>query len=125
MAKTILVVDDKGGILDFMEEALDGLSYEVLRASNGKEALETLKYNKGIEGIFTDCTMPEMDGLSLIKKVRELGIGIPIIAMTGDDRNIKPLFEAGAQNVLKKPFNLAAIKDAIEIIEHFKQSIST
>lgn len=124
MAK-ILVVDDNSGILDFLEEGLATFSYKVLRASNGEEALGLIESsNEEIDGIFCDCEMSVMDGPTFIRKIRSdpRFSNIPVIGMTGKSGNRQLLFDAGAQNVLNKPFGLEALEGAVNIIRSFKQS---
>ena len=53
-------------------------------ANNGQEALDTLNKNKNFDLIFMDINMPILDGISATKKIRELGIEIPIIALTAN-----------------------------------------
>ena len=125
MAK-ILVVDDSKLMRDFIKDSLTDLSFEVLKASNGDEALKIMdELGTEIDGIFCDCEMPVMDGPTFIRKMRSDARfkNKPVIGMTGEDENKKLLFEAGAQIVLKKPFSLKVLEDAVKIIETFKKAI--
>lgn len=104
---TILVVDDEEGILDISEEYFERKGYEVYTARNGIEAVEILKKVK-IGCCFTDINMPEMDGLELAEKIREIDNTLPIVVMTGYpslENTIRTL-KNGVVDFLVKPVNL-------------------
>lgn len=86
-AKKILVVDDElksmTGYVDNLE--LDG--YIVFRAPNGKEGLGLLNSNKDIDVILTDIKMPQMDGIELTQKVKNINPNIPVILITAYGRD--------------------------------------
>lgn len=83
MKKTILIVDDFENTRKVVEFSLKNIEHNGLMAENGKEAL---KYFDGrlIDLLITDLNMPEMDGIELVKKVREIPqyAFIPIIMLT-------------------------------------------
>lgn len=104
---TILIVDDEEGILDVTEEYFERKGYEVYTARNGVEAIEVIRQVK-IGCCFTDINMPEMDGLELAEKIREIDNTLPIVIMTGYpslDNTIKTL-KNGVVDFLIKPVNL-------------------
>ena len=83
--KKILVVDDDEFILSLVEMALDEENkYEVVKASNGREALDE-KAKSDFDLIITDIIMPEIDGIKFIDELRKNDKGTPIIAMSGGD----------------------------------------
>jgi signal transduction histidine kinase len=103
----ILLADDNADMRDYVERLLSG-SWDVLRASNGKEALETAE-RECPELIITDVMMPEMDGFELLKALRanRETHSIPVImlsARAGEEAQIEGL-EAGADDYLIKPFS--------------------
>src|SRR5512140_1865904 len=70
VTKTIMTVDDSASVRLMVNFTLKQLGYEILEAANGKEALKKLAGRK-IHMLITDVNMPELDGLSLVRKVRE------------------------------------------------------
>ncbi|MCR4959960.1 MAG: response regulator transcription factor [Lachnospiraceae bacterium] len=104
MAK-ILVCDDDREIVDAIEIYLIQEGFEVLKAYDGIEAIETLK-NEDVQLLIIDVMMPRMDGIHAILKIRET-MSIPIIilsAKTEDPDKILGL-NIGADDYLAKPFN--------------------
>ena len=68
--KTVLVVDDAASIRATVPIALKGGGYEVIEASDGNDALRKLQ-NKRVHLIISDVSMPGMDGIPLLKRLRE------------------------------------------------------
>lgn len=104
--KTILIVEDEPANIMYIEEVLKVTKAKVLRASNGKEAVDIYKkYSNNIDIIIMDIKMPEMNGYEATKQIKNLNKNIPIIsqsayAMQGDiDRGLK----AGMTDYLIKP----------------------
>ena len=83
MAKTILVVDDEADIVDMLKDMLTETGYEVVTASDGKEALRKTKLLKP-DLIVLDVNMPKMDGSEVIftLKQNEATKNIPVIFLT-------------------------------------------
>jgi len=79
----VLVVDDDPGALELLEVTLRMAGYETLTATCGRTALEILA-TSSISAIFVDLLMPEMDGLELIRRIRQLAAlkDIPIFVLT-------------------------------------------
>jgi two-component system chemotaxis response regulator CheY len=104
----ILTVDDSASIRQAIKIALSGEGYDVTEAVNGAEGLE-----KGTAGgfdlIVTDLNMPVMDGLAMIRELRQrpAGAGVPILFLTTEsDAEIKAQAKAaGATGWLTKPFD--------------------
>lgn len=67
----ILVVDDAKLIRDELSKVFLKEGYEVLQAENGSDGVAIVKANTDLDMIITDLNMPEMDGLSMIEKIRE------------------------------------------------------
>jgi DNA-binding NtrC family response regulator len=83
MEEAVLFVDDEVNILNSLRRGLIDVDYKCFFASSGKEALEIMKENL-ISVIVTDMRMPEMDGLTLLKEVKEkypmtVGLYYPVI----------------------------------------------
>lgn len=78
---TILIVDDDPNILELLQESLEDLSFKVLRASNGVEALKVVR-TETVDCLITDISMPEMDGPELIRTLQQEGRHIPFFFIT-------------------------------------------
>lgn len=102
----ILVCDDDKEIVNAIEIYLEKEGNKILKAYNGKEAIEILK-EEDVQLIILDVMMPIMDGIEVTKILREKGITTPIIFLTAkseDYDKIKGL-NIGADDYITKPFN--------------------
>jgi CheY-like chemotaxis protein len=115
--KQILIVEDEEIARDVLVQALEILGYGTVGAVNGRHALEQLASNH-VDLILTDIYMPEMNGLELLRKLREDGNEIPVILITGFDadeaKQVAEDYRASA--LLLKPFRLVQLKDLLETI---------
>lgn len=108
----ILVVDDDPNMIKLIQFYLLKDDYEVTPCTKGRDALKILEANK-FEVILIDFLMPEMDGHTLLKKMREeLKIEIPIIAVTahGASDDLMKMIDDGAYDILQKPFTTNRLK---------------
>lgn len=120
MAKKVLVVDDSSAIRESVSYVLDQAGYGVVQAGDGLEGLEKLKEG-GFDLIVTDVNMPNLDGIGLVRKVREQGQHkfLPIVVLTTESQQSKMQEgkEAGATGWIVKPFDsdklLAVVKKLI------------
>ena len=104
--KNILVVDDEVVVSETVTALLSNLGFKADSAGNVSEALQKLKEPKKYAFLITDINMPEINGIELIKKVREKDPDISIIAMTGygKDYTYVDVIDAGANDFIVKPF---------------------
>ncbi len=111
--KTILIVDDEAVIRDLCFRALKG--YHIVQAGNGQDAL-TLFEKGGIDVILTDVMMPGMDGIELLKRLKEKEPTIVVIVMTGfaEKDVILNALKADADDFISKPLNLLQLKTAVD-----------
>ncbi len=121
MTKTILSVDDSASMRQMVKMTLSGAGYDVVEAADGADALDKARGGIGVSMVFTDLNMPRMDGLALIRALRQLPAykGVPIVFLTteseeGKKREAK---EAGATGWITKPFQqdqlLAVVKKVL------------
>lgn len=106
-SRAILVVDDELLIRDLLYDFFNGQGWQVSVAESGEKALEVLK-NKEIDILLTDIRMPEMDGLVLSAKARELKPELPVLLMTGFpsvDSAVAAL-RMKLDDYITKPFNI-------------------
>lgn len=109
MGKDVLIIDDSAVMRKMIIRNLRqaGLALgEVYESPDGAEGIESLASHPNVKLVLTDWNMPNMDGLSFVKAVREKGIQIPIIMVTteGTDSRIAEAIEAGANGYICKPF---------------------
>jgi DNA-binding NtrC family response regulator len=105
LERVLIVEDDELG-REFVAEALAGLAITARTAKNGREALALLE-KEDVDLVLTDLRMPEMDGLALLKQLRERAPATPVVLMTAYgtlEVAIQALRE-GAQDILLKPFD--------------------
>ena len=114
---TVLVCDDDIAILNSVKIFLQQEGYNVLTASNGREALEVISANE-IHCLVLDIMMPEMDGLSAMLKIREQH-NFPIILLSAKSEDTDKItgLSFGADDYVTKPFNplelMARVKSQI------------
>ncbi len=113
----ILVCEDEKAIADALGIYLTNEGYEVLRAENGIEALETVK-KETVHLILMDIMMPKMDGIKATMKIREeKNIPIIILSAKGEDYDKVLGLNVGADDYVTKPFNplelLARVKSQL------------
>lgn len=103
----ILIVDDDAGVLKMLGTFLGRKGFMVHSAESGKDALRILAQNPP-ELILLDVNMPEMDGITTLKKIREVNAKIPVIMITGlQEENIaREAVSLGAYAYVVKPFDL-------------------
>ncbi len=104
MQQKILIVDDEPGIVEMMKSYFEK-QYEVLTACNGKEAL--LKAALHPDLILLDINMPDLDGLTICRRIRDY-ISCPILFLTARIESSDKIngFRAGADDYILKPFDL-------------------
>ena len=107
MAKIIMTVDDSASIRQMIGFTLQDAGYQVIKAFDGKDALVQLRSRK-VDMIITDLNMPIMDGIALIKQIRQIDgyKFIPIIMLTTESQPQKKQDgkDAGATGWIVKPF---------------------
>jgi two-component system, chemotaxis family, chemotaxis protein CheY len=105
--KTILTVDDSASIRQMVKITLTAAGYNVVEADDGRDGLAKAKAN-AINMVVTDLNMPGMNGLELIRELRQLPPyrGIPIVFLTteSDDGLKQQAKAAGATGWITKPF---------------------
>ena len=108
MSKRVLVVDDSQSIRQHVRTTLAEGGFEVVEAVDGVDALQTLTTRTDIDVVICDVNMPRLDGLGLVKKLRELPASkfLPILMLTTEVDPVKKKVakDAGATGWLVKPF---------------------
>lgn len=103
--KRVLTVDDDDHILQVIEFSLSQAGYEVYQASDGIQALETFRRCQP-DLVLLDVLMPELDGLSVCKQIRQTS-AVPIVMLSSRDEEVDRIMglDIGADDYLGKPFS--------------------
>jgi two-component system chemotaxis response regulator CheY len=117
MEKTIMTVDDSASVRQMVSFTLRNEGYSVIEAADGVDAMEKLVGSR-VSMILTDLNMPRMDGIDLIRQVRQDGgcKFVPIVMLTTESQAEKKMAgkAAGATGWIVKPFKpqqlLAVVK---------------
>ena len=111
----ILLVDDERSLLKTLRAAMEDRGFEVAEATNGAQAYGLLK-SPDCDGMLLDINMPEVDGLELLAVMKDDGIEIPTIVMTGDEHFDRSRLDDFPQvaGFLTKPFSY---REAIELLQ--------
>ncbi len=119
MAKCILIVDDSETVRQVLQLALGNAGYQVVEAEDGFDALAKLS-GAQVDMLITDLNMPNMDGLELIRKVREEGQHrfTPIVMLTTESSEEKKKAgrEAGASGWIVKPFKPEQLLKVVKMV---------
>ena len=119
---SLLVVDDELLIRDLLYDFFTDQGWSIAVAENGEKALEILK-NRRIDLVLSDIKMPEMDGLELAARVREMHPAIPVV-MTGYpsvDTAVAALRSKAADYIVK-PFNIHQLYKKLDEQLHDQKS---
>ncbi len=109
--KNILVIDDDESTLETLEIFITGLGYDVSLAYNGKEGLKIFDEKKP-DLVLTDMVMPELDGLGVLREIKENKSGVPVIMITAVDEmdTIISAIQQGAYDYVEKPIDISNLK---------------
>lgn len=107
MKNKVLFVEDEADLTLIIADTLRGLGYDVVTAANGLEGLDKYR-SEGADIIVTDVMMPRMDGFTMAKGIRKISPEVPLLFLTAKSTidDVEEGFEIGANDYLKKPFEL-------------------
>ncbi len=107
---TVLVVEDEPQIRRLLRTSLGANRFTVLEAASGREAMATIASEKP-EVIILDLGLPDMDGLSIIRALREAGDKTPIVVLSsrGGEATKVDALNSGADDFVTKPFGIAEL----------------
>lgn len=110
--KRILIVDDDQHLLELLEQTLSAVGYETVAAGGGVEAVDILS-QQTFDLMVTDVKMPNIDGISLLKRVRRHYPDMPVLFITGV-ASAEIVAAADPDGFLAKPFRISRIEELIE-----------
>jgi two-component system response regulator AtoC len=111
----ILVVDDEAKMRRLLEIMLTQMNYRVLQAADGLEALNLLAEHT-IDLVISDLRMPNLDGIGLLRQLREHDNEVPVIVVTayGTVETAVDAMKYGASDYIVRPFELEAVEAAVQ-----------
>jgi len=123
----ILLIDDEPKILKILKNLFEGEGFDVLTAENGTTGLEFVKGNE-IDVLVTDFKMPELSGMEVLEKVKEISEEIQVILITayGEVPDAVKAMKLGAFDFIQKPFQmdniLLLVKNALKVSKLQKEN---
>jgi YesN/AraC family two-component response regulator len=110
----ILVVDDDKRLRESIGMILDNY-YEVIFAENGNRCIELFETHNNISLLILDIKLPDIDGIEVLRKIREKKRDIPVIIITayGTKELLKDVISLGVSGYFDKPFNVNKLLDLI------------
>ena len=116
MPGKVLVVDDEDEVRQVLHEFLEGRGYEVHAAESGAAALAVLE-DFSPDVVLLDVSMPEMDGVEVLKRIVGVRPTLPVIMVTAnaDIGVTSRLLALGAADYIPKPFDLEYLDQAVSI----------
>lgn len=114
MKKRLLVVDDEQDICEFLADYFTGRGYECMTALNGEDALAKTKLFRP-HVILLDIKMPGMDGIEVLKRIRDFDTFVGVIVVTGvlDEDIGRQALQEGAVDFITKPIDLEYLEHSI------------
>ena len=112
--ETVLIVDDEKNYLVVLGAFLSGEGYETLTADSAQRALEIVE-TTDLDLVLTDMKMPTMDGIELLKRIKQKVPDMPVVMMTayGTVEKAVEAMQLGAFNFILKPFQNETLKQVI------------
>lgn len=117
--KTLLIVDDQQGIRLLLKEVFEREGYRTMIAGSGKEALELTQHSCP-DMVLMDMKMPGMDGIELLKRLKNRNQQCKVIMMTayGEMGVVEESMNWGVMRHFTKPFDVFELRDAVrELID--------
>ena len=107
MGKRILIVDDEKAIRWSLGEALTNIGYDVDEAASGAAGIKKFEEDPA-DCVILDLKLPDIDGIKVLKKIREIDGDVPVIMMTayGEVDTAVEAIKGGAYDFIQKPFQL-------------------
>ncbi|MEI6209476.1 MAG: HD domain-containing phosphohydrolase [Desulfuromonadales bacterium] len=117
---TILAVDDDSMNLEMLEVMLMSLGCRLLKAGDGRQALEIMEKESGIDVVLLDLEMPVMDGYETIKRIKQSfnWRDIPVIVVTAGTHEVTRMLALGANDFIAKPYNPEELR--LRVMNHVR-----
>ena len=121
MNRTAMIVDDSRAMRLVMGRFLKALGYSVTEAGDGREALTKLQgCAEPFDFALVDWNMPEMDGISLVRALRQdprlHDLRVMMVTSEAEGDRVSTALEAGADEYLMKPFTMESLADKLAVL---------
>ena len=110
MKQTILIAEDEADIRNILRLYLESENYEVLEAADGESAVAAVRSGSP-DLVILDIMMPKLDGLEVLRRLRQAGNPIPVLLLTAKSEVEDKVtgLDTGANDYLTKPFSTAEL----------------
>ena len=110
-----MVVDDEEQMRVIISRFLNALGHEAVSAPNGRDALRKFR-DQPFDLVLSDVRMPELNGLQLLKAIKEMNPRVPVVLISGyaDIEIVVEALKAGAENFLPKPIKMNFLGKVVE-----------
>lgn len=116
-AMRLLLIEDHVPVAEVLTEALSDIGHQVSVAHTGEEGLRELVSNPP-DAVFLDVTLPGMDGITVLRAIRERDPQLPVIILSGHVtlEQIEQLRSLGIHDVIQKPETLSRLTDVLAVL---------
>ena len=115
-AVKVLIIDDETQIRKFLDIALRAQGYKTLLAETGQQGLETLALH-GADLVILDLGLPDLDGLEVLRQLREWSqVPVIILSVRADETEKVAMLDAGANDYVTKPFSVQELMARIRVM---------
>ncbi|MCD6344005.1 MAG: response regulator, partial [Anaerolineae bacterium] len=114
--EVFLLVEDNAALREALADSLELLNYRVLKAANGREALAIMgQHADEIALVLTDVVMPEMGGQALFRALRQRGLTLPVVMLTGHpmEKELENLKAQGLAGWMFKPPDMEQLAELL------------
>jgi DNA-binding NtrC family response regulator len=124
--KKILIVEDDEILRNMLSETLSSLDYFPIGVEDGRVALSQLK-TQDFDLVISDIRMPNMDGIALLKSIKDMVPELPVVLITGFSSAYPPqrALQEGADGYLAKPFRIEKMDELLRDLLHEKERASS
>ncbi|HER09177.1 MAG TPA: response regulator [Bacteroides sp.] len=114
--RTVLVVEDNDISFKLISALLSRVNVMLVRATNGREAIEICRENPQISLVLMDLQLPEINGLEATRRIRNICPGLPVIATTANafDEDEQACRNAGCAGYLSKPLQFRKLFELMQ-----------
>lgn len=114
-AVRVLVIEDEDAVREATAMMVAEVGYEVFAAASGEEGVQVFEQRGDIDVVLVDLTMPGIDGIATLERIRQVRRGVPIVLMSGyATEDVLRRVEGGCSTMfLAKPFRLETLEAAL------------
>jgi DNA-binding response OmpR family regulator len=109
----VLLVEDDARVASFLVKGLGSRGYRVEHVHTGAEALARVRARDAYGLVLLDLGLPDMDGLDVLRTLRESGLSVPVIVLTSDAADRARGLELGADDYFVKPLPFGRLLEGV------------